>query len=75
MVQIKYETIEVHISDIRVGDTIIENGHLVTIGRNNIKRGQFFGLTVRGDSYNLGARPVLKAVIKRAMPNCEFVNA
>lgn len=68
MVQIKYETIGVHISDIRVGDTIIENGHLVTIGRNSIKRCPFFGITVRGDSYRLGERLVLKAVIKRAVP-------
>lgn len=70
-----YEIIETHITDIKHGDCIIENGVIVTVSSSHIKRDPFFGTTLRGDSYNGGRKPVLKAVIKRAMPNGSFVNA
>lgn len=71
----KYEIVETHISDIKHGDVIIEDGYLVTVGRNYIKNDPLLGRTVRGNSYSGGRKPVLKAVIKRAMPDGSFVNA
>lgn len=70
-----YEIVETHIADIKHGDCIIENGVMVTVSNSHIRRDQFFGTTLRGNSYNGGRNPVLKAVIKRAMPNGAFVNA
>ena len=71
----KYEIVETHIADIRHGDIIVENGALVTLSRNYIKNDQLLGRTIRGNSYNGGRKPVMKAVIKRAMPNGSWVNA
>lgn len=46
---------QVHISTIVNGDTIIcRDGIIRTVGRNNIKRDSFMGVTLFGDSYNLG---------------------
>ena len=70
-----YEILETHITDIKHGDCIIENGVMVIVSGTSIKLDPFFGTTLRGDSYNGGRKPVLKAVIKRAMPNGAFVNA
>ena len=70
-----YEIIETHITDIKHGDCIIENGVIVTVSSSHIKRDPFFGTTLRGDSYNGGRKAVLKAIIKRAMPNGTFVSA
>lgn len=71
----KYEIVETHITDIQHGDIIVENGQLITLSRNYIKNDPFLGRTIRGDSYNGGRKPVLKAVIKRVMPDGSFVNA
>lgn len=60
-----YDIVEAHVSDIKHGDTILENGELVTVSRNYIKRDPLVGITVRGNSYHGGRKPVLKAVIKR----------
>ena len=71
----KYEIVETHITDIQHGDIIVENGQLITLSRNYIKNDPFLGRTIRGDSHNGGRKPVLKAVIKRVMPDGSFVNA
>lgn len=71
----KYEIVETHISDIHHGDIIVENGKLVTLSRDYIKSDPLLGRAIRGNSYNGGRKPVLKAVIKRAMPSGEFVSA
>lgn len=70
-----FEVVETHIADIQHGDTIVENGELVTLSRNYIKNDPLLGRTIRGNSYNGGRKPVLKAVIKRAMPNGSWDNA
>lgn len=70
-----YEIVETHITDIKHGDCIIENGAMVSVSNSHIKSDPFFGTTLRGDSYNGGRKPVLRTVIKRAMPNGAFVNA
>ena len=70
-----YEIVETHVTDIKHGDVIIENGEMVTISRNYIKSDSLIGRTVRGNSYNGGRLPVQKAVIKRAMPGGIWVDA
>lgn len=60
-----YDIVETHVSDIKHGDTIIENVVLVTVSKNYIKRDPLIGITIRGKSYHGGRKPVLKAVLKR----------
>ncbi len=45
---------EVHISQIRKWDTILHTDGLIRTVGNNIKRNDFFGYTLFGDSYKLG---------------------
>ena len=71
----RYEIIKTNIANIKPGDCIMENGVMVTISSSHIKHDPFLGTTLRGDSYNGGRKPVLKVVIKRAMPNDTLVNA
>ena len=52
----------VHISQISVGDTIEHDGELKTVSGNNIKRNSFMGITLFGDSYNLGTKTVNKVI-------------
>lgn len=57
--------VEVHISTIKIGDTIISNDGIErTIGKGNIKRDDFIGITIFGDSYNLGYKLVKKVVCR-----------
>lgn len=59
----KFKIIEVHISTIKRGDTIIHtDGKLTTVGNNNITRG-FCGIALFGDSYNSGNIKVKKVLI------------
>lgn len=52
--------VEVHISTIKNGDTILfTDGRLTTVNNNNIKRG-FCGITLFGDSYRSGTIKVKK---------------
>lgn len=67
MTHIKYEIKLTHIDLINSGDVIEINGELFTVSKNNIKNTPN-GRTIRGDSYNLGQKPVRKAVIFKAMP-------
>ena len=52
----------VHISQISAGDTIEHCGYIRTVSGNNIKRDSFMGITLFGDSYNLGTKAVNKVV-------------
>ena len=54
--------IPVHISQISVGDTVELDGKLTTVGANHIKRDSFMGITLFGDSYNLGTKAINKVV-------------
>lgn len=58
---------EVHVSDIKVGDCIEHQGNLMTVCRNDIKKG-FMGLTIFGDSYRLGRQYVIRATPIHIMP-------
>lgn len=73
-------TEEVHISQIAVGDTVIHGGHQKTVGNHtqkvgspngtkhikhcDIQHGGFCGSTLFGDSYRMGARPVVRVIFK-----------
>jgi hypothetical protein len=59
-----YDIKEVHISTIKWGDTVIHNGDMVTVGKNNIKHGGFLGSSLWGDSYKAGHTPVKKIIFK-----------
>lgn len=61
-----YSIIKTHIKNIRVGDTINHNDKIVTVCETDIKRCDFMGLTIKGDSYNLGYKIVNKLQIKGA---------
>lgn len=55
-----YTTQDVHITDIVPGDTILHDGILKTVCRNNIKYDSFMGTSIFGDSYRSGRIPVKK---------------
>jgi len=48
----------VHKSEIKIGDTVIHNGELRTVGEESISRDEFMGLLLFGDSYRLGCKMV-----------------
>ena len=61
--------VEVHISTISIGDSIICNdGFERTIGKNNIKKDSFLGISIFGDTYRLGRLPVKKVVYEKSNP-------
>ena len=60
----KYKIEEVHISTIKQGDTILHRDNFIyTVGENWIKKG-FMGVTLYGDSYNLGTILVKKIIFE-----------
>lgn len=53
--------VEVHISEIRSGDTILHtDGKIRTVCEKNITRDRFMGIALFGDSYRLGTISVKK---------------
>ncbi len=70
----KYEIKLTHISEIKAGDTVMIDGKMRTVCRNNIKR-DFDGLKLFGDSFRLGSKAVEKVVIFRAVAGGKFVTA
>lgn len=56
------QTNSIHISQIKAGDTIIHNGQLTTVCKNNIKHDTFMGTSLFGDTYRSGTVPVKKVV-------------
>lgn len=64
---IRYTIIPTHISQINIGNTIkCRDGVIRTISSNNIHRDKLMGITIFGDSYNIGYIPVEKVVIFHA---------
>lgn len=59
-----YDTEQVHISTISVGDTIIHHGEMKTVSPAFLKKDGFMGTTLFGDSYRLGRQKVTKATFK-----------
>lgn len=51
---------QVHISQIKSGDTILHEGKVTTVCQKNIKHDSFIGKTLFGDSYRSGRILVTK---------------
>jgi hypothetical protein len=58
------EKSQVHIDEIKPGDTIEHNGEVRTVCPKNIKTG-FMGTSVFGDSYHSGHKLVTKVTFPR----------
>lgn len=56
----KYTKTKIHISEARQGDTILHNGELKTLTNSYIKRCPFMGVSIWGDSYQCGNKPVIR---------------
>lgn len=54
---------EVHIDEIKAGDTILHDNEIRTVGKNNIKKDKFMGTSLFGDSYKYGHKLVKKVII------------
>lgn len=54
----------VHISAIKVGDTVKHDGAIRTVCANDLKSCPFMGITLFGDSYQLGYKLVDKVTDK-----------
>ncbi|OOR88635.1 hypothetical protein B0181_07925 [Moraxella caviae] len=63
---IDYDLVPCHISEIKSGDTVLVDGKLKTISQSNIKIKDGM-MTLCGDSYHLGNKPVPRVRIKRAV--------
>jgi hypothetical protein len=57
---------QVNISQISIGDTVIHNNKIMTVGKNDIKKSSFMGITLFGDSYSIGNKLVSKVIFKKA---------
>ena len=55
----EYTKTERHISKVKRGDTILHNGELKTLTDSNIKHCPFMGISIWGDSYHCGSKPVI----------------
>lgn len=51
---------EIHISEVRKGDTVFHNGQALTVGRESIQRDDFFGHMLFGKTYMFGRVPVIR---------------
>jgi hypothetical protein len=58
------EKSQVHIDEIKAGDTIEHNGEIRTVCPKNIKR-SFIGKSIFGDSYHSGNKLVTKVTFPR----------
>lgn len=62
------KTEKIHIDMIMPGDTIFHDNREMTVSQKDIKRGGFMGTSIFGDCYKSGTVPVLRVIIKRALP-------
>jgi len=56
---------QVHITEIKSGDAIMHNGELKTVCNRTLKRSEFMGTTLFGDSYSLGYKLVTRVLANR----------
>lgn len=57
-----YKMEEVHISQIKVGDAILHNGAVRTVCKRFLTYCSFMGVSVFGDNYRSGHRPVKRVI-------------
>lgn len=63
---VERKIVEVHISTISIGDSIIcTDGFERTVGKGNIKRDGFMGISIFGDTYKLGILPIQKVLYQK----------
>ena len=60
-----FKIVEVDKENIRHGDAIEHNGVIQTVSRSDIRRNNFTGLTIFGDSYRLGRQKVKKVIYEK----------
>ena len=58
-------TEQVHISQIKTGDTVIIDGIERTVNASDIKRDPFMGHTLFGDSHRMGTLPITRVVYRK----------
>jgi hypothetical protein len=51
-------TKDIHIDHVKVGDTVLHNGDILTVCATNIRKSSFMGTSLFGDTYSLGHKPV-----------------
>jgi hypothetical protein len=66
-------TKDTHIDHIKVGDLVVHDGKVRTVGSKDLKHDSFMGKTLWGDSYKSGKTPV-KKVVKYRQSADESVN-
>ena len=66
-----YYTEGVHISTIRIGDTVEIDGELKTVGKSNVKQDSFIGVTLFGDSFRSGSVQVKKVDMGKRVQKCQ----
>lgn len=62
MKKFAFKESQVHISTIKAGDIVKHNNKEMTASNNDIKNCHFMGVSLFGDSYHLGYKPVTKIV-------------
>ena len=67
---VNYQTKDVNINTIKIGDVIEHNGKLQTVCKADIKRDGFMGTTLFGDSYNINTKPVKVLVLTTWNSHC-----
>lgn len=63
-----YTISQVHISTVKIGDTVEHGGKFMTVGKGDIKTDSFMGTSLFGDSYSLGHKKVKKVTFKTPKP-------
>jgi hypothetical protein len=53
----------VHISRIRIGDTVLHDGEVKTVSGKSLKYDSFMGITLFGDCYRLGYKLVTRILL------------
>lgn len=48
----------IHKTEVKIGDTVIHNGELKTVGKETFGSDEFMGLLLWGDSYRCGYKKV-----------------
>lgn len=56
---------QIHITDVKIGDAILHNGEVKTVCNQTRKVCQFMGVTLFGDSYNIGNKLVTRVHFNR----------
>jgi len=60
----KHKILCISILGVKPGDTIIHNGKMCTVGKDDIKESKLMGRTIFGDSYRLGHDMVKKVIFE-----------